>query len=79
MGHAGGLRLTRRGRAVVLSLLIAATTTLGAVVVSTTGEAAAPVSDAPVAVVRPGDTLWRIAARELPGRDPGPPSRRSAS
>ena len=70
MGHAGGLRLTRRGRIVVLVFLMVLTTTLGAVVVATTGEAAAPVAEAPVAVVRPGDTLWRVAARELPGRDP---------
>jgi hypothetical protein len=69
MGRAGGLRLTRRGRAVVLGLFIALTTTVGGVVASS-GEAAAPVGDGPVTVVRPGDTLWRIAARELPDRDP---------
>jgi LysM repeat protein len=69
MGHTGNLRLTRRGRAVVLGFLIVVTTSIGAVLAST-GEAAAPRDDAPVAVVQPGDTLWRIASRELPGKDP---------
>jgi LysM repeat protein len=69
MGHTGRLRLTRRGRAVVLGFLIVVTTSVGAVVAST-GEAAAPRDEGPVAVVQPGDTLWRIAARELPGKDP---------
>lgn len=37
---------------------------------ATAGQAAAPTGDAPVAVVRDGDTLWRIATREFPEREP---------
>jgi LysM repeat protein len=33
-------------------------------------RAADPPAPTPVAVVRPGDTLWSVAERHLPGRDP---------
>ena len=41
----------------------------GALVATSSGAAPAAV-DAPVTVVRPNDTLWRIATREFPDRDP---------
>ncbi|WP_018353620.1 LysM peptidoglycan-binding domain-containing protein [Longispora albida] len=63
------MRLTRRGRWVLTAILtmillgllaLAAPSSLAA---GTHGEAA-------VAVVLPGDSLWSIAARELPDMDP---------
>lgn len=76
------LRLTRRGRAVVLGLglLLIGLVLAGALVV-VVGVLAPPASRAAdpvpagvgpqpaVAVVRPGDTLWSVAARHLPSRD----------
>ena len=50
-----------------LLLLVAALLALVAPAV----RADEPVPDvAPTAVVRPGDTLWSIAERQLPGHDP---------
>jgi hypothetical protein len=65
----GQVRLTRRGRLVVLILflLIAG---LGLALLAPASRAADPARDAPTVEVRPGDTLWSIAERELPGRDP---------
>jgi LysM repeat protein len=51
----------------VFFLLVAG---LGLAVAATASRAADPARDAPTAVVRPGDTLWSIAEREVPGRDP---------
>jgi LysM repeat protein len=64
-----GVRLTRRGRAVAiaLALLLAAVAVL---LVAQASQAAAPAGPAATVVVRPGDTLWSIAARYAPGRDP---------
>lgn len=65
----GRLRLTRRGRVVVglaLALLSAVTLAVGA----TASVANGPADLVPRTVVRSGDTLWRIATRELPDRDP---------
>ena len=63
------LRLTRRGRLVVLFLFTALAAGAGGLVATSSG--AAPTgADAPVTVVRPNDTLWRIATREFPDRDP---------
>ena len=64
-----GVRLTRRGRAVLvlLTLLLAG---LGVVSAAPAGRAADPVGPAPTMVVKPGDTLWSIASRYAPGRDP---------
>jgi len=64
-----GVRLTRRGRAVLvlLALLLAG---LGVVSAAPASQAADPVGPAPTVVVKPGDTLWSIAARCAPGRDP---------
>ncbi|MEO3742943.1 LysM peptidoglycan-binding domain-containing protein [Plantactinospora sp. B24E8] len=71
----GRLRLTRRGRAVVtilLLLLVAA----AAAVLSPASRASRPGSGvahatAPAAVVvGPGDSLWSLAERHRPDRDP---------
>jgi hypothetical protein len=62
------VRLTRRGRVVVLGLLVA----LAAFVVlfvAQPGEAADRPGAMPTTVVRSGDTLWGIAGRHAPGRD----------
>jgi LysM domain len=66
----GGVRLTRRGRLVLLALLLALAGLVGVLVAASTGEAAAPARPAPTVVVQPGDTLWSIAARYAPGPDP---------
>jgi hypothetical protein len=64
-----GVRLTRRGRlvALILFLLLAG---LGALLAASASDAAPPPGAAPTVVVRPGDTLWSIAARYDPGPDP---------
>jgi hypothetical protein len=62
------IRLTRRGRIVVLALLVGLLVGFFAAV-APPGGAAAPVGDRQVAVVQPGDTLWSIAERYAPGRD----------
>ncbi len=69
----GQLRLTRRGRAVVI--LAAAGFMLLAIVLSGrfTADAGTTASDAPAAssvVVRPGENLWQIAQRIAPESDP---------
>lgn len=75
----GPWRLTRRGRvAVVLVAVVAVLAVLSVVQVvgastSTSANKVALVAaqqQSDVVVVRPGDTLWSIAAREMPGRDP---------
>jgi nucleoid-associated protein YgaU len=71
---AGGLRLTRRGRLVAAAavLLIAVLTLIGvaARVGPLTGTAPVPASAPAQVVVAPGDTLWSIAERVAPQRDP---------
>lgn len=54
------VRLTRRGRAVLFCLLLAAAGGLFTLV-AVPGQAADPPSPAPVVIVQPGDTLWDIA------------------
>jgi len=59
------VRLTRRGRMVVLGLVLL----LGALVgflVASPGQAADPPRPAVTAAVQPGDTLWSFAERNLP-------------
>jgi LysM repeat protein len=68
-GRRPGIRLTRRGRLVLLVLLLAVAG-FGALLAASTSEAAAPAGPAPTVVVRPGDTLWSIAERYAPGPDP---------
>jgi LysM domain len=63
------VRLTRRGRLVLLALLLGLTTAVAGLV-SSPGQAADRPGTAPTVVVRPGDTLWSIARRYAPGRDP---------
>jgi LysM repeat protein len=63
------LRLTRRGRAVVLVVLLVAVTLASAVLFTTASRAESSTGAAPTVVVQPGDTLWRIAARNMPRRD----------
>jgi hypothetical protein len=64
------VRLTRRGRVVLLALLLLLTGVVAVLVAASTGEAATPAGPAPTVVVQPGDTLWSIAARYVPGPDP---------
>ena len=64
------LRLTRRGRAVVLVLLVLAASLASAVLFTTASHAEQLPSTAPPAmVVQRGDTLWDISARIMPGED----------
>jgi LysM repeat protein len=69
--HRPPLRLTRRGRAVVLTFLLALAS-LASVVLFTTASRAdnPPVGPAPTVVVQPRDTLWSIATRVSSGHDP---------
>lgn len=63
------VRLTRRGRIVLLLVLLALAVGLAALAAAP-GQAADPAGPPPTTVVAPGDTLWSIAARSAPGRDP---------
>ena len=64
------LRLTRRGRAVVLGLLVLVASLASAVLFTTASRAdLPPAGPAPTTVVQPGDTLWDIASRAMPRRD----------
>ena len=68
---AGVLRLTRRGRAVllfVLVLLTLAAFSLGRASTSTASSASVAVRQE--IVVQPGETLWAIARRVAPDADP---------
>jgi len=66
------LRLTRRGRAVVLALLVLLASLASAVLFTTASRAEEPVTGPPpTVVVEPGDTLWDVAARVMPRRDGG--------
>jgi Tfp pilus assembly protein FimV len=66
------LRLTRRGKVVLLGLL--ALLLLVAVSVGRTGSQAATVTETGTALqqttVQPGDTLWSVAQRIAPDNDP---------
>jgi nucleoid-associated protein YgaU len=66
----GGVRLTRRGRLVVvlatLFVLMVAGFTLGRASSQAAGPAARSL---PTVTVAPGETLWQIAARVDPGAD----------
>jgi len=64
------LRLTRRGRAVVLLLLALLASGASAVLFTTASRASNdPATPAPTITVRPGDTLWEIASSVRPERD----------
>jgi hypothetical protein len=65
------LRLTRRGRVVVLSFFILLASLASAVLWTTASRAEErPTGPAPTVVVDANDTLWDIAARTAPGRSP---------
>ena len=69
----GRLRLTRRGRVAVLALLLALAFAGAVLLRSPAAATSEPVVGAPVAervTVRPGETLWVIAQRAVPGADP---------
>ena len=66
----GRVRLTRRGRAVLLLLLALALAGLAVVLAAPASQAADPAGPVPTVVTRSGDTLWSIATRYAPGVDP---------
>ena len=70
-GRPAPLRLTRRGRAVVFALFLAAWTAASAVLWATASRAEESPVPGVTVVVRPGDSLWSIAEREAPGRATG--------
>lgn len=71
---AGGLRLTRRGRLLLLAILVGLTFaafSLGRVSGNADTSAGASTKESYVSVVvQPGDTLWSIAKAAKPGSDP---------
>ena len=70
---ASGVRLTRRGRLVVVAVLVGvlfAAFSLGRVGAEGSGSTAPDVTT--VVTVAPGDTLWGVAQRIAPGQDPRP-------
>lgn len=65
------LRLTRRGRAVVLAFFVLMASLASAVLFTTASRASDPdIGPVPSVVVQPHDTLWSIATRTAPRRDP---------
>jgi LysM repeat protein len=65
------LRLTRRGRAVVLMFFVAMASLASAVLFTTASRANNPETrPAPTVVVQRYDTLWSIATRAAPRADP---------
>jgi LysM repeat protein len=64
------VRLTRRGRVVLFVLCLMLTALAGALAASASRAGPADSSEPEVAVVRPGDTLWSVTAREAPSDDP---------
>lgn len=65
------LRLTRRGRLVVLGFFVLMASFASAVLFTTASRASDPgTAPAPTVVVHPHDTLWSIASRTSPRRDP---------
>ena len=68
-GRRPPIRLTRRGRVVLLALLLAVAATI-TILLASASRAADPAGAPRTAVVQRDDTLWSIAAREVPGGDP---------
>jgi hypothetical protein len=64
------LHLTRRGRAVLSTLIAGAVITLGVLVASPGAQAGADSGVANVYTVVSGQTLWSIAEEIAPGTDP---------
>jgi LysM domain len=73
-GEIGRVRLTRRGRVLARVLAIALVVAVFLVVAPGLARGDGPDRPAPrvTYVVEPGDTLWSIARRVAPGRDPRP-------
>jgi LysM repeat protein len=65
------VRLTRRGRLVLLALLLMVCG-VAAIVAAGPGQASDPAPPPTTAVVQPGDTLWSFAERNLSGTSPYP-------
>jgi hypothetical protein len=63
------VRLTRRGRLLLLALLLVFVTVLTGFAAAP-GEASGRAGRPATTVVHPGDTLWSIAERYAPARDP---------
>ena len=64
------VRLTKRGRVVVLIFLALVASLASAVLFTTASHADGPApGPAPTIVVQPDDTLWGIASREIPKRN----------
>jgi hypothetical protein len=71
VGQPAPLRLTRRGRVVLLAFFFLLASLASAVLWTTASRADdPPAGPAPTVVVQPEDTLWDIAARTDPGRSP---------
>ncbi|HEX2771909.1 MAG TPA: LysM peptidoglycan-binding domain-containing protein, partial [Micromonosporaceae bacterium] len=66
-GH-GRLRLTRRGRAVLVGFFVLVASVVIAFL-APASRAADPSGAAQIAVVQPGDSLWSIAERHAAGYD----------
>jgi LysM domain len=73
-GEVGRVRLTRRGRALARVLGIVLVVAVFLVVAPGLARGDGPDRPAPrvTYVVEPGDSLWSIARRVAPGRDPRP-------
>ncbi|OJF10929.1 LysM peptidoglycan-binding domain-containing protein [Couchioplanes caeruleus] len=70
-GRPAPLRLTRRGRIVVLTLFFLLATLASAVLWTTASRAGeTPAGPAAAIVVQPDDTMWSIAERAVPDRAP---------
>lgn len=67
------LRLTRRGRIVVILFFVLVASVVGGLL-ATASRASDPAGEVPVdgVVVQPYDTLWSIASRAVPDRAPRP-------
>ena len=65
MGRPAPLRLTRRGRVVVLAFFVLLASLAGALLLATASRASGPEASPPrTVVVGPRDTLWSIASRD---------------
>jgi LysM repeat protein len=65
----GRLRLTRRGRVVLVGFFVLIAS-VAIAVLAPASRAADPSGPARIAVVQPGDSLWTIAERHAPRFDP---------
>jgi len=68
--HGPQLRLTRRGRVVVLMFFVLLASLCSAVLFTTASRAESPAGPSRTTVVQPHDTLWQIASRTSPDLEP---------